>query len=58
MIENNIGFRFAGCEGEFGDGDGDVDGYENCLWESGEDEEECEDEDEECDEDEMNKKED
>lgn len=32
------------CEGEFGDGDGTEDGYENCIWESGEDEEEEDDE--------------
>ena len=26
------------CEGEFGDGDGEEDGYENCLWDSDEEE--------------------
>ena len=39
------GLQF-GCEGEFGDGEGDEDGYENCLWNSGDEEEENAEEDE------------
>lgn len=34
-----------GCEGEFGDGEGTEEGYENCLWESGYDDEDDETED-------------
>ena len=26
------------CEGEFGDDEGSEDGYENCLWDSGDEE--------------------
>lgn len=45
MIENKIGLMLSNCEGEFGDGDGDEDGYENCLWELGDEEEEKDDDD-------------
>jgi len=37
---------FCECDGEFGDGDGTEEGYENCLWDSG-----YEDENEESEED-------
>jgi len=46
--ENNIyknlePLLFDECEGEFGDDEGSEDGYENCLWNSGDEEEDEED---------------
>ena len=42
---------FVDCEGEFGDGEGEEDGYENCLWESGYWEEDDDDDDNDDDDD-------
>ena len=38
MLEYQVESMLFDCEGEFGDDEGSEEGYENCIWESGDEE--------------------